>query len=244
MNNLLVETIQLRAIHCDMCHTWKPSAILETMQETAGAHSESFGLDRATMDSWGLAWVLTRLKVEFTRVPVSGETITAETWPLPNRHMFYPRSHIFRDTDGNEVGRARSLWVVMDLATRRIVKGEQVAERITVNPDLGPALGMPATVRALPGDPVIGTVIPRFTDLDANVHVNNTKYLDWCANALDMEIMREKCIVAFNVNYDAEILYGTPIRTELTMDGDSFAFLGFSEEKRHFGVSGRLAPRK
>ena len=244
MNNLLIETVRLRSIHCDMCLTWKPSAILETMQETAGAHSDSFGLTHEKMSSWGLAWVLTRLKVEFTRMPVSGETVTIETWPLPNRHMFYPRSHIFRDETGAEVGRAHSLWVIMDLETRRIVKGEQVAAQIEVNSELPAALGMPATVRALPGEPAVGTVLPRFTDLDVNVHVNNTKYLDWCTNALDMEIMREKCIMAFDVNYDAEILYGTPIRTELTMDGDNFAFLGFSEDKRHFGVSGRLAARK
>lgn len=244
MNQKYIETIRLSPTYCDMYYMWKPSAILETMQETAGWHSTSLGLDPGTMDSWGIAWVVTRLKVEFSRVPVSGETVTVETWPLPSRHMFFPRSHVFTDAQGNEVGRAHSLWAIIDLSTRRIIKSEQVVAHMPDTADLQPALGMPATVRALPGDPVIGTVQPRFTDLDANVHVNNTKYLDWCANALDMEIMREKYITAFDVNYDAEICYGTTIRTELNVEGDAFSFLGFSDEKRHFGVSGKLVSRK
>ena len=49
--------------------------------------------------------------------------------------------------------------------------------------------------------------------------------------------------MSFDINYDAEILPGTELRTELTMDGDRFAFSGFSGDKRHFSISGKLAPR-
>ena len=102
---------------------------------------------------------------------------------------------------------------------------------------------MPATVKALSGDIKAAEIVPQFTDLDINCHVNNTKYLDWCCNALGMDIMKDNCIMTFDVNYDAEILPGVELRTELTVEGDRFAFMGFAGDKRHFSIGGRLAKR-
>jgi len=243
MSSVYTETLELRACSCDMSGAWKPSAILETMQETAGVHSRIFGLGRDVMDAMNIAWVLSRLTVRFDRVPVVGETITVETYPTPNRHMFFPRTHIFRDGTGAQVGCANSLWVLMDLTERKLTRSDEVLAHMPDNTGMAMLPGMPATVKPLSGEPVTGEVIPRYSELDMNRHVNNTKYLDWCVNALGVDVMAENCITAFDVNYDAEILPGSVIRTELTRDGEKFAFCGFDGAKRHFSVGGTLAAR-
>ena len=243
MSSVYTENLELRACSCDMSGAWKPSAILETMQETAGVHSRIFGLGRDVMDAMNIAWVLSRLTVRFDRVPVVGETITVETYPTPNRHMFFPRTHIFRDGTGAQVGCANSLWVLMDLTERKLTRSDEVLAHMPDNTGMAMLPGMPATVKPLSGEPVTGEVIPRYSELDMNRHVNNTKYLDWCVNALGVDVMAENCITAFDVNYDAEILPGSVIRTELTRDGEKFAFCGFDGAKRHFSVGGTLAAR-
>ena len=243
MSSVYTETLELRACSCDMSGAWKPSAILETMQETAGVHSRIFGLGRDVMDAMNIAWVLSRLTVRFDRVPVVGETITVETYPTPNRHMFFPRTHIFRDGTGAQVGCANSLWVLMDLTERKLTRSDEILAHMPDNTGMAMLPGMPATVKPLSGEPVTGEVIPRYSELDMNRHVNNTKYLDWCVNALGVDVMAENCITAFDVNYDAEILPGSVIRTELTRDGEKFAFCGFDGAKRHFSVGGTLAAR-
>lgn len=243
MSSVYTETLELRACSCDMSGAWKPSAILETMQETAGVHSRIFGLGRDVMDAMNIAWVLSRLTVRFDRVPVVGETITVETYPTPNRHMFFPRTHIFRDGTGVQVGCANSLWVLMDLTERKLTRSDEVLAHMPDNTGMAMLPGMPATVKPLSGEPVTGEVIPRYSELDMNRHVNNTKYLDWCVNALGVDVMAENCITAFDVNYDAEILPGSVIRTELTRDGEKFSFCGFDGAKRHFSVGGTLAAR-
>ena len=243
MSSVYTETLELRACSCDMSGFWKPSAILETMQETAGVHSRIFGLGRDVMDAMNIAWVLSRLTVSFDRIPTVGETLTIETYPTPNRHMFFPRTHIFRDSTGAQVGCANSLWVLMDLTERKLTRSDEVLAHMPDNTGMAMLPGMPATVRPLPGEPVTVEVIPRYSELDMNRHVNNTKYLDWCVNALGVDVMAENCITAFDVNYDAEILPGSVIRTELTRDGNKFAFCGFDGAKRHFSVGGALAPR-
>ena len=244
MGSFYTETVELRACRCDMFSQWKPSAILETMQETAGAHSEILNLGHDEMACLNLGWVIARLKVDFSRVPSVGEKICIETYPTPNRHLFYPRSHIFRDEAGNVIGCANTLWLVMDLATRKMVNSDEILAKMPDNRDMKPAAGMPATVKPFDGEIKTSFVAPQFTDLDTNGHANNTKYLDWCCNALGMENLKDSCIMSFDANYDAEILPGAELRTELTMEGDRFAFCGYSGDKRHFSIGGRLGARK
>lgn len=243
MNKALHDTLLLRTCNCDMFGCWRPSAILECMQETAGMHSHLLGLSREKMRGMGLAWVLSRVKVEITRIPSVEETISIETYPTPNRHLFFPRSHIFRDGKGEVIGTANSLWMLMDLKTRRLTQSEEVVSHMPDNRDLKPAAGMPATVRALPADAELQAIEPVFTDFDTNGHVNNTKYLDWCCNALGMERMKQYCIPSFDVNYEAEILHGCKVRTELRVVDERFSFLGFDGEKQLFAISGKLEKR-
>lgn len=241
--NVYTETIVLRSSQCDMYGAWKPGAILECMQETAGAHSAGLGLDRETMNGLGVAWVLSRVKVHMDRVPLVGERITVETYPTPNRHLFFPRTHLFRDESGAQIGCANSLWVLMEIRTRKITQHPEVLAKVAADSDLKCPLGLPATVRALGCEGVTVQLQPCFTDYDTNHHVNNTKYLDWCLNALGMETLETQCIADFDVNYDAEILPGGRVTTKMKQEGGVFTFTGHSGDRQHFAVRGTLCSR-
>ena len=243
MQKVYVEKMMLRACDCDMLGVWRPGAVLTAMQETAGTHSALLDLPRDKMDRMGVAWVLSRVKVEFDRMPKMGEEITIETYPTPGRHMFFPRSHVFRDANGEKIGAANSLWVIIDIESRKIGKGEGITEKLPDNSDMEMALGMPMTVRALGGEAVKGEIAPAFTDIDVNMHVNNTKYVDWCCNALGIEEMKESWVRAFDVNYEAEVLPGAQVATEMTREGNKFAYCGFIDGKRHFAIGGVLESR-
>lgn len=242
MQNIYTETMTLRASDCDLYGRWLPSAILTAMQETAGAHSAILGLDRKKMTDMNLAWVLSRVKVEMKRVPLVNETITIRTSPTPQKHLFYPRIHVFSDADGNEIGCANSLWVLMDITTRRITQNEIVSQSLPASTALTAAIGIPATVSALPGEAETASLLPQYTDFDVNQHVNNTKYLNWCCNAIGLERLKTHWLQSFDVNYRSEVLHGTEVRTELTFKDDRFSFMGYAENSLMFGVSGQLQP--
>ena len=100
---------------------WKPSSILESMQEAAIAHCDSLNLGRPVLDSMGIAWVLSRCRVEMKRLPHIGETCTVSTWAMPTRHLFFPRAHAFKDAEGAIIGEAYGLWLLMDQESRKAV---------------------------------------------------------------------------------------------------------------------------
>ena len=224
---------------CDMNGRWKPSSIMECMQEVAIAHCEDVGLGRSVTDGLGVVWVLSRCRVELDRHPVLGETVSLETFALPMKHLFFPRGHVFRDAEGNTIGGALGLWLLMDVHTRRIVPEPYVKERLPMEQREAP-VATPATVRPIDDSPEMGYLNPQFTEFDVNGHVNNTKYLDWCWNALGFDALKSRGIECFDVNYDGEVLPGELINTELCRDGDAFSFCGSVGDKRRFGIAGRL----
>ena len=228
------ENMILRTCDCDTYGRWKPSAMMEAMQEVAIAHCDSMNLGRGVTDALGVVWVLSRCRVEMKRLPAIGERYTIETYAMPIRHLFFPRAHVFRDEAGEVIGGAHGLWMLMDLETRNTMKHPDVAERMQI--EGGVDVKMPATVKPLHDDPVIGEIEPRFCEFDLNGHVNNTKYLDWCWNALGFDALRDRALACFDINYDREVRRGESIRTELCAGSDEITFCGFSGGTRCFGI--------
>lgn len=236
------QTLQVASYQTDINARLRPGAVLELMQEIAGVHAELLGVGRTHLLPRGLAWVLTRVEVRMDRYPASGETITVETFPMPNRRVFFPRYFIFRDADGQQIGCAGSLWAVLDIATRKMASATEIAALMPDNRDLTAPMGTPATVEEVSAAPLLADHLPVYTDLDMNGHVNNTRYLDWCCNALSVETMKTHTLTRFAVNYHQEILPGQTVRTELRRNANDFSFSGFEGDKRHFDVGGALSP--
>lgn len=206
MLKIYKEDFTVRSYQTDLNARMKPSAILEVMQEAAGQHSERLGLGRSALLAKNTAWVLTRVEVDMDRYPAFEETFSVETFPMPVRRCFFPRYFIFRDSNGIEIGRAATLWVLLDLGTRSMTKLDVVKALMPDNSDLLAPLGLPAAVTEVSGTLQTEMRQPRYTDLDFNGHVNNTRYLDWCCDALGIDTMRGAYLKHFAVNFDAEVM--------------------------------------
>ncbi len=241
--NVFQQEIQLQFTHCDLAGTWRPSAILETMQDMAGIHGTELGFGREAMLKQNLVWVVTRLEVEMDRYPRYGETVHVETFPTINRRCFFPRWFLFKDADGHEIGRAGSLWALLDLSARRMAPPTAVTPLLPDNSGLTPPMSLPATCFQVGKVQVEGLYVPQYADLDVNMHVNNVRYMDLCCNALGIDAMRENWMHRFAINYDKEIVAGQQIKTLLGRDGESFSFSGVEGDQRHFDISGILLPR-
>ena len=182
MEPIFVQNFEITDIAVDCYGRMKPSMILFLAQEVAGRHCNLLNVDYDTLAAKRMFWAVTRHRVQITRMPVRGETIRIETWPMPTTRVAYPRSVIAYDAQGNECFRAISLWVLMDLDKRSMILPGKSG--ISVDGTLrGLELASPLGLAAKPlGSRRSRTVC--FTDLDRNGHMNNTKYLDWISDLL------------------------------------------------------------
>lgn len=242
MFHTYAETQTLLTCHCDFTGSWRPSAILETMQETSGRHSDLLGVGRDALRREGVTWIVTRYELVMEKYPKIGDKVLTETYPLATRHGFYPRYFSFRSEAGEELGYASSLWALLRLEDRSMIPGNYLGEKIPDNGDLRPKIVMPRMASVLPGEARTAFLLPQYADLDDNRHVNNTKYLDWLCNALGIETMERRRVSRLLVAYHKEIRPGQQIRTELSRRDDAFSFCGMEGEERHFTLSGELKP--
>ena len=202
MEPIYVRNFTVEDAYVDRYGRMKPSQILYLAQDMGGRHSALMSLDYDTLAGRNLFWAVTRHRVQVSRMPMRGETLRVETWPLPTTRAAFPRSVVAYDAQGNEVFRCITLWVLMDLNTRKMIvpgkSGIIVAGTLRGNE-------LPAPNGLIPKP--LGTQTSRtvaFTDLDRNGHMNNTRCLDWIADLLPSRFHESHTVTDFTVCYLAE----------------------------------------
>ena len=213
------QTFTLTDLDVDCFCKLKLSSLLFYAQEVAGKHSALLGADYDTLAQKKLFWAVTRHKVQITRLPSLGETITVETWPMPTTRVAFPRAMAAYDSQGNELFRSISIWVLMDLENRSMVlpgnSGVDVGGLLTGN-----ELSVPHSI--LPKALCNSTQrTVTYSCLDRNGHMNNTRYLDWVADLLPSSFHREHSPRELLICYASEALEAQVLNLdwELTEDG-------------------------
>ena len=209
MEPIYTQTFTLSHIHVDRFGRITPSALLYLGQEVAGAHCALLEVDHETLSNRNLFWAVTRNRVQITRLPRLGETVTVETWPMPTTRVAYPRSIVAYDASGKELFRSISLWVLMDSRTRGMLLPGKSG--ITVNGTLtGTELAPPHAIAARPLANTVNRTVG-FSLLDRNGHMNNTRYMDWVYDLLPSAFHEDHPVREFTVCYLNEAREGEEI---------------------------------
>jgi len=211
-----------------------PSQVLSVFQTLADRHAAILGVDFDKMYSRGFLWVITQIKYQVCGELKPGETVTGVTWPLPPSRLAYDREYLICGEDGNTIIKGTSNWVLIDVKERRIASAENVypeGEHCT-DKNFSEKLRRLRDFEAT-GEPC--RICPDESHIDANGHVNNTKYADFVRTALG-GFSRE--IDVFQIDYINEVMCGQPLDICCTATENGAAAKGISEEgKRMFACS-------
>ena len=229
----------------DMCSVdftgrWQPGSVFRAMQEAAGAHCDTLGLSYRALQAQGLAWVLSRARVQMDVYPELGQPVRVQTWAGATRHLFFPRHYRFY-AGGAEIGRASTLYVLLDIASRKITLPSRLMRDLPVF-DLPAPLSVPGTVRPREASQR-HDYRPVYTDLDMNGHVNNTRYIDWLMNLIPVEEHARFFVSELLVSYNSEVVPREPLRLELAASGDVRQLSGWQEDTLCFVAEGHFRAR-
>ena len=223
------QTFQITDIHLDCFGRVKPSMLLYFAQEVAGNHAALLGADWDTLNEKGLFWAIIRHQIEVTRLPVSGETITLETWPMPTTRVAYPRATVGYDQAGNVLFRTVAVWVLMNALSRSMVlpgKSGVIVEGILQ----GNELALPSSLSP--------STLPRqmhrtvgYGELDRNLHMNNTRYLDWIDDLLPSEFHKAHPVQALTLCYLSEAREGQSLTLHWDMSDEKLLVVDTYREK-------------
>lgn len=195
----------------DACGNCRPAALLSFFQDVADEHSVRMGIGRKDLlTEHGAIWMLARVWIRLNRPLKMNETVEIRTW-----HRGAGGLILYRDfdltVDGEPVGEAVSAWVVAEMESRKMLRPASV-------PSIA-ASAVPECVKdkqlKLIRTPkergYVYTKTIRFSDLDINGHMNNTKYADVLLDALTPEELQGRYISEMQLNYSQECLYGESV---------------------------------
>lgn len=239
MEPLYKQQFTVSDIHVDLFGRLKPSVLLYFAQEVAGTHAALLGAGWEDLSQKRLFWAVIRHRVQISRLPVRGQTVTVETWPMPTTRVAYPRSVIAYDETGNELFRSISLWVLMDMDTRAMVlpgkSGVTVPGALRGTELAPPGSIVPARL-ANTSQRTVG-----YTELDRNGHMNNTRYLDWVDDLLPSAFHEQHPMREFTVCYLSEAREAQRLHLSWELgDGPSLSVDACREKENEPGKTERV----
>lgn len=208
--SIYTEQLRIRSYHTDVHRVLTIPKLCSFFQEVAGNHTVACGLGWEMMQEQSIFWVLSRLKIEVTRMPAWQELITIRTWSNGLTGLQAIRFFEVLDSDGQELVRAISMWVMMNTQTRRLVRpGEYMKDfplcddrLFEADPEKLPALENP---EAFPAFAV------SYTETDMNRHMNNVSYIDRVLNTFEFDFLKAHRMTHFEINFLKEARPGEEI---------------------------------
>lgn len=202
---------ELTFLNCYPNGLLKYTDLCNFIQITAGNHADLGGISYSDLQRHDQAWVLSRMRVEITKLPKWRDKIIMKTWIKSLENSRSTRCLEMYLNDEKIVG-CETYWVTINTKTRRpdtLALNHEHFERFDNNATIKP------TEKINTNDVIekIGNKTVVFSDLDIVNHANNVKYLEWCLDfespkklllskvkAFDMNFLRE-----LNLNDEAEI---------------------------------------
>jgi acyl-ACP thioesterase len=162
------------------------SALLRMVHIAADVNAKELGAGFSTLSALSMGFILQRFSLSVNRMPAYDDVVTLRTWPAALERGLFVRKGDMYGAEGQKLMEWASLWLLFDLAARRILRPsalpapfecigaqgvETEAERIEPRDDMG-------------GEVYSYRHTVRYADADTYMHMNNSVYGDLIANAM------------------------------------------------------------
>ncbi|MDO5329869.1 MAG: thioesterase [Bacillota bacterium] len=214
--------IRLHTEHVDGKGKLRLDSMLQIFQEISIAHVSSLGMPSSFTMAKNLIWVIGKERIEIERLPQYEEEISVRTWPGKRMIFIFPRYYEIADAKGHPIIRATSYWTLINFSTRKVA--DPVKEGIEVaDESRGDELACPMALR-FPELEKKTVFEPKFTDLDINGHVNNTKYMNVVQDLLPNDFLLNHDAKAIDIHWKKEIKIGDSVEIKYGLVDGAYCF--------------------
>ena len=189
-------------------------SLLNFLQEAAGQHADKLNFGVHDLNMSNDTWVLSRMRVEIVKWPELGENIMVETWPKGFDRLFAVRDFRVYDSKGEVLVRASSYWLVVDRISKRPKMMTNISKEL-INPEISAIDQKLDKIPVAKNIDFIFSKITKSSEIDVNGHVNNVHYSEWIFNTLPVEILKERSLICYEINYMAEVFVDERVEVEL-----------------------------
>ena len=212
----------------------KISTVLCYLQEAACSSADELGMGYSHMQETGCTFIISNICCEFKKPIALGQTVHVKTWPTPPTYVIFGREYQIFAEDGEKLVDASARWCLFDyragkLLPSKTVEGQDYSTYNTEKALEDVQWKIPA-FKAGEGE-LKFTITIANSEYDHNMHVNNTKYADYCFNCFSVEELAHRKLKRFMISYLRQCKEGDVLRYYLKkLDDGGYLTHGFNAE--------------
>ena len=182
----------------------KVSTTLAYMEEVACSSADELGFGYSYVKPRGYAFMVSNIYCEFIKPVSLGAKIRVKTWPLPPSHVVFGREYQILSDKNELLINASSRWCLIDMQNGKLVKSDAIENQdySTYNSTRlfeGLRWKIP-TFKMEEGELKFALKIAN-SEYDHNMHVNNTRYADYCLNCFSVAELSGRKLKRFMISY-------------------------------------------
>lgn len=212
--------------HTDLCNI---------LQLTAASHSEIGGISFSDMQQFNQAWVLSRMRVEITELPKWKDVVTVKTWINTLENSRSVRA-LELYVNGNKMVGCETFWAVFNTKIRRPQALALPFEHFELYPEQKATQTPFSKINLNYETEMVLEKTVVLSDLDIVNHVNNVKYLEWCLDLVDEDLILNQKIESFEMNFMKELSLKDKIVIHENLTSDAMIFSITKEDKTCFAL--------
>lgn len=196
-------------------------ALFNYFQDIASDHAAKLGYGRDELLKQNHFWVLSRIYAEITSLPLWNEKIMLASWPRGTDKLFALRDFEMKSSGGQLLARSTSSWLIIDRDSKRIQRPDNNLTRLnlTIPGESGMLRNAEKIEPAVTGGQPSPLFNVRISDLDVNLHTNNTSYLNWVTDTYDLDFMLRNAPISVEINYLSESRFNDTVEILTSCNG-------------------------
>ena len=184
----------------------KYTELCNLFQLTAATHSELGGISFSDMQDYDQAWVLSKMRIEIKRLPKWKDIVTVKTWINSLENSKSTRCLELYLGDEKIVG-CETYWAVFNTTTRRPETLALPHEHFEIYPENKAVHIGFSKINIAQEFELVQQRVVQLSDLDIVNQANSVKYLEWCLDCLEPEVLLKKKISSLDMNYLKEVSF-------------------------------------
>ena len=231
--NHYIETVTVLNADADFRSQLKPSALQRYVEQVSADHARAFGMDDAFFREQGVAFLVGKQALQFTRVPRRTETLTLTTRAEESRRGSIKRITTVTDASGAQVAMVDCRWIVVSLAEGRILRQPGWTVEDFWNENVEGELPLQLH-KCRDGLIRAGEWTAHYSQCDLNGHINNAFYLDIACDALPLDVLKQGPVKFASVNYHREVPLGGKLEVLYAPSAEGWYLIGRHDGQTSF----------
>ncbi len=229
---------------CDLYCRLRPSAMLRYIQSVAGEHLDSLGLTYQRLYDEGFVFVVAGTALKIHRAPAVGEHIVIFTAPFTGRGANMLRETVIHDQSGTLLAECQTNWALIDSHTSRLLRASNFPYTLPMLKGEWAPFSDPARIHIRLNEPLGDPTerIVRLSDLDQNLHMNNTVYADILTDCFGDAYIDSSGIDTLFLRYHLQAKLHDCLSLQCGRDGQLFVVSAHRGEKKCFEGAFSLKP--